>query len=197
MNTMPNFLSLLMLTIIVGVTCHPIQRRQTEDDRCTVITNVCTILWHIQDTMEHCPAGSACNSTAMGIIHSVIRTDFSAWVRWLFDENTMRALLVMFLIQVNAKGACQECTSSVISSSTTCSSITVEKICSATYNCHKCIFKLLSLFITVHFHVGVCMLSLLENVQYILEQNENTFLLLSVIMSIHSVGWTALVTKTK
>ena len=26
-NTMPNFLSLLMLTIIVGVTCHPIQRR--------------------------------------------------------------------------------------------------------------------------------------------------------------------------
>ena len=95
-NTMPNFLSLLMLTIIVGVTCHPIQRRKTEDYRCTVITNVCTVLWHIQDTMEHCPAGSACNSTAMGIIHSVIRTDFSAWVRWPFDGNTMRLLIVMF-----------------------------------------------------------------------------------------------------
>ena len=85
-STMPNFLSLLILTIIVGVTCHPIQRRQTEDYRCRVITNVCTVLWHIQDTMVHCPAGSACNSTAMGIIHSVIRTDFSAWVRWPFDH---------------------------------------------------------------------------------------------------------------
>ena len=95
-NTIPNFRSLLMLTIIVGVTCHPIQRRQTGDYRCTVITNVCTVLWHIQDTMEHCPAGSACNSTAMGIIHSVIRTDFSAWVRWPFDGNTMRSLIVMF-----------------------------------------------------------------------------------------------------
>ena len=94
-NTMFNFPSLLMFTIIVGVICHPIQRRQTEDYRCMVITNVCMVLWHIQDTMEHCPAGSACNSTAMGIIHSVIRTDFSAWVRWPFDENTMRSLIVM------------------------------------------------------------------------------------------------------
>ena len=47
------------------------------------------------------------------------------------------------------------------------------------------------------------MLSLLENVQYILEQNENTFLLLSAytpcsaIMSINPVGWTARVNKTK
>ena len=94
-NTMPNFLSLLILTIIVGVTCHPIQRRQTKDYRCRVITNVCTVLWHIQDTMVHCPAGSACNSTAMGIIHSVIRTDFSAWVRCPFDQKTMRSLIVL------------------------------------------------------------------------------------------------------
>ena len=89
MNTMSNFLSLLMLTILVGVTCHPIKRRQTENYRCRVVTNVCAVLWHIQDTMEHCPAGSACNSTAMGIIHSVIRTDFLAWVRCPFDENTV------------------------------------------------------------------------------------------------------------
>ena len=94
-NTMSSFISLLMLTIIGGVICHPIQRRQAGDYRCTVITNVCTVLWHIQDTMEHCPAVSACNSTAMGIIHSVIRTDFSAWVRWPFDGNTMRSLIVL------------------------------------------------------------------------------------------------------
>ena len=94
-NTMSSFISLLMLTIIGSVICHPIQRRQAGDYRCTVITNVCTVLWHIQDTMEHCPAGSACNSTAMGIIHSVIRTDFSAWVRWPFDGNTMRSLIVL------------------------------------------------------------------------------------------------------
>ena len=130
-NTMPNFLSLLMLTIIMGVTCHPIQRRQTEDYRCRVITNVCTVLWHIQDTMEHCPAGSACNSTAMGIIHSVIRTDFSAWVRWPFDENSMRSLIVMCF---DSKGACQSCTSSVTSSTYYCSSITVEEIRSTTYS---------------------------------------------------------------
>ena len=80
-HNMSNFLSLLVLAIIVGVISHPVQRRQTGDDRCTVITSVCTVLWHIQDTMEHCPAESACNSTAMGIIHSAIRTDFSAWVR--------------------------------------------------------------------------------------------------------------------
>ena len=99
MDTMLNFLSLLMLTIIVGVTCHPIQNRQTEDYRCTVITNVCTVLWHIQDTMEHCPAGSACNSTAMGIIHSVIRTYFSAWVRSAhFDENTVCSLIVLHVL---------------------------------------------------------------------------------------------------
>ena len=48
---MSNFLSLLMLAILVCVICHPIQRRQTEN--CTVITNVCTVLWHIQDTMKH------------------------------------------------------------------------------------------------------------------------------------------------
>ena len=133
-NTMSNFLSLLMLTIIVGVTCHPIQRRQTKDYRCRVVTNVCTVLWHIQDTMEHCPAGSACNSTAMGIIHSIIRTDFSAWVRWPFDGKTMRSLIVMFLIQVNVKEACQPCISSVISSTYNCSSVTVEEICRTTYS---------------------------------------------------------------
>ena len=133
-NTMSSFISLLMLTILVGVTCHPIQRRQTEDYRCAVITNVCTVLWHIQDTMEHCPAGSACNSTAMAIIHSVIRTDFLAWVRWLFDQKTMRSLIVLCWMQVNANSACQQCTSSVVPSTYNCSSITVEEICSTTYD---------------------------------------------------------------
>ena len=80
--------------------------------------------------------GSACNSTAMGIIHSVIRTDFSAWVSSAhFDEN--RGLIInntTCIFQVNTKGACQQCTSSVILSTYNCSSITVEEICSTTYS---------------------------------------------------------------
>ncbi|KAL5506433.1 hypothetical protein EMCRGX_G008066 [Ephydatia muelleri] len=52
----------------------------------------------------------------MGIIHSVIRTDFSAWV--------------------NVKGACQQCTSSVISTTPTiqvkCGSRTIHSSCVST-----------------------------------------------------------------
>eukprot|EP00731_Ephydatia_muelleri_P004293 Em0002g469a len=79
---MPTFVSILVLAIIVVVVSHPIQRRQSsaaESCRQTV-TSVCRILWHIEDTIKHCPARSVCNSTALRSILAAIKADFTAWI---------------------------------------------------------------------------------------------------------------------
>ena len=90
---MPTFASLLVLAIIAVVVSHPIQRRQSsagESCRQTV-TSVCRILWHIEDTIEHCPARSVCNSTALRRILAAIKADFASWVRfaWRCEARCM------------------------------------------------------------------------------------------------------------
>ena len=78
--TKSNLLSLLVLTIIGGIICHTIQRRQADSTCHDTVTSVCRVLWYMNDTIKHCPNGSACNSTAMENILSTIGNDFSAWV---------------------------------------------------------------------------------------------------------------------
>ena len=51
--------------------------------------------------MEQCPAGSACNSTAMGIIHSVIRDDGAVKVCVCVD---LVCVVMMLADRIHASG---------------------------------------------------------------------------------------------
>ena len=66
-----------------------------------------------------------------------------------------------FLMQVNAKGACQQCSSSVIPSTYNCSSITVEEICSTTYSQ----LSWMNIYWSKYIYVGVCMYTSTSNLE--------------------------------
>ena len=59
--------------------CHPIQIRETANP-CKTIASVCSILWYLNDTIQHCRGERVCNTTAIGKITTAIEIDFFSWV---------------------------------------------------------------------------------------------------------------------
>ena len=81
-GSMSSLLSFLVLTFIVVTISHPIQIRKRETDISPHpnVTSVCKILWHLNDTIQYCRGGKACNTPALKIILAAIQTELREWL---------------------------------------------------------------------------------------------------------------------
>ena len=78
-DNMSSLLSLLVLTFIVVTISHPIQIRKRETNISNV-PSVCKILWYLNDTIQYCRGGKACNTPALKIISAAIQTELKEWL---------------------------------------------------------------------------------------------------------------------
>ena len=79
---MSNLLSFLVLTFIVVTISHPIQIRKRETDTRPHpnVISVCKVLWYLNDTIQYCRGGKACNTPALKIISAAIQTEVKEWL---------------------------------------------------------------------------------------------------------------------
>ena len=81
-DSMSSLLSFLVLTFIVVTISHPIQirKRETDNSPHPNVTSVCKILWYLNDTIQYCRGGKACNTPALKIISAAIQTELKEWL---------------------------------------------------------------------------------------------------------------------
>ena len=80
---MSSLLSLLVLIFVGGIISHPIQigKRETDITSHPNVISVCKILWYLNDTIQYCRGGKACNTPALKIISAAIQTEINEWLK--------------------------------------------------------------------------------------------------------------------